>query len=91
MPADSGWDLLDLPVGKDGKRETGMLVMTVANNGIIDFQQDIDIAGGAGSGGIVYPAVEVIDGEYERDARGLLMALLFCLICWVALGFFLLG
>lgn len=31
------------------------------------------------------------EGEIEHDARGLVAALVLCAMCWLALGYFLLG
>lgn len=62
--------------------------MKVANDRITDRRQDVEVVGGVE---LVCPVPDSIDGEFERDARGLVVALLFCVTCWVALGVFLLS
>ncbi len=41
--------------------------------------------------GLNYAADRVRNGEMDHDARGLVIAILLCVSCWAALGFFLLG
>ena len=41
--------------------------------------------------GSVYLAQRVQNLEQEHDARGLVVAILLCVCCWAALGFFLLS
>lgn len=59
--------------------------MKVVNNRIIEFRRDEDSV----SARLLYGAAES-DREHEHDARGLVAALLLCVSCWAALGYFLL-
>lgn len=40
--------------------------------------------------GMVYAAQRMGRGEEEHDGRGLIIAILLCMACWAALGYFLL-
>ncbi|KHK91140.1 hypothetical protein [Novosphingobium malaysiense] len=40
---------------------------------------------------IFYNARDANDLDLEHDARGLIVAVLLCMACWAALGFFLLS
>jgi hypothetical protein len=65
---------------------------------IIRFDRTLDptseFAGdfpGAVAPGMVYAAQRSNDGVLEHDSRGLVVAILLCMACWGALGFFLLS
>lgn len=59
-----------------------------ASNGRSDLSGDLP---GALSSGMVYIAQRSSDGDLEHDSRGLVVAVLLCMACWAALGFFLLS
>ncbi|MEJ2409447.1 MAG: hypothetical protein P8Y58_15835 [Novosphingobium sp.] len=40
---------------------------------------------------MVYASQRSQDQELEHDARGLIVAILLCMACWAALGYFLLS
>lgn len=67
--------------------------MKVADDNIIRFEPMSD--GGRDfparlSAGMVYAAQRMDRGE-EHDGRGLTIAILLCMACWAALGYFLLA
>lgn len=67
--------------------------MKVVENNVIHFDR-IDDAGRNYSSdlatGVVYAAQRVDRGQ-EHDGRGLTIAILLCMACWAALGYFLLA
>ncbi|MCJ2187276.1 hypothetical protein [Novosphingobium beihaiensis] len=68
--------------------------MKVAEENIIRFDHHADRGVDRDQGnraGTVY-APQIPPGlEHEHDARGLIVAVLLCVCCWAALGFFLLS
>jgi len=68
--------------------------MNVAEDNIIRFDQFADgdrkLAGRLSTVGMVYAAQRMNGGE-EHDGRGLTIAILLCMACWAALGYFLLS
>lgn len=68
--------------------------MTVADDNIVRFEHgmdksmDLDRGNGARLG---YASHRTPDQQREHDARGLIVAILLCVCCWAALGFFLLA
>lgn len=67
--------------------------MKVANDNIVRLQ---GLGKGSSDGAAHRPAGGVYaaqrrDHEQEHDGRGLAMAVLLCVVCWGALGYFLLG
>ena len=72
--------------------------MKVAEKNMIRFDQrfesalDHDLEHDLGKGaGIAYASRAALRHEAEHDARGLIIAILLCVCCWAALGFFLLS
>lgn len=67
--------------------------MKVADENIIRFERFSDGAGdfsGRISAGMVYAAQRMGDSTEEHDGRGLIVAIMLCMACWAALGYFLL-
>lgn len=68
--------------------------MTVAERNIVRFEnrQDgtLDLDRGRAAG-MVYVSQRSCESEMEHDARGFVIAILLCMCCWGALGFFLLS
>ncbi|PNU05755.1 hypothetical protein [Novosphingobium guangzhouense] len=67
--------------------------MKVADDNIIRFERMSEGMGDLSarlSAGIVYAAQRKDRGE-EHDGRGLTIAILLCMACWAALGYFLLS
>jgi hypothetical protein len=66
----------------------------VAEDNIVRFERFSDNGSGFGTrvpAGMVYAAQRLgPDGE-EHDGRGLIIAILLCMACWAALGYFLLA
>lgn len=62
--------------------------MKVVNNRVVEYRHSEDSVRGP-TARLVCPSPEA-DHEHEHDARGLIAALLLCLGCWAALGYFLL-
>lgn len=68
--------------------------MKVANKNVGPFERRQDLSvdfdqGNATSTG--RPPKNSFDREIEYDARNLIVAIVICVICWAALGFFLLS
>lgn len=63
--------------------------MKVVNNGVVSVEHGNGATAGQG-GNLVCLTREVVVGEVERDGRGLVIAILLCMTCWAALGYFLL-
>lgn len=63
--------------------------MKVVNSRVVSVEHGNGAAAAQG-GNLVCLPQEVIVGEVERDGRGLVIALMLCVTCWAALGFFLL-
>lgn len=67
--------------------------MKVADENIIHLERFSD-AGGFSTrlpAGMVYAAQRMGQNEEEHDGRGLIIAILLCVACWAALGYFLLA
>lgn len=67
--------------------------MKVADDNIVRFERVSDGGGDFSarlSAGMVYAAQRMNRGE-EHDGRGLTIAILLCMGCWAALGYFLLS
>lgn len=68
--------------------------MKVADNNVMGMEQGgegaIDL-GWRRNEGAVYASQRAREGGTRHDARGLVIAVLLCLLCWAALGFFLLS
>lgn len=45
---------------------------------------------GSVSAGQVYASQRLTEGRKDHDPRGLVVAILMCMACWIALGYFLL-
>ncbi|GGN47800.1 hypothetical protein GCM10011349_16600 [Novosphingobium indicum] len=68
--------------------------MKVAEQDIIGIDQRFEVGRDtdcAKTSGLFYAAKDAHDLELEHDARGLIMAIVLCMACWAALGFFLLS
>lgn len=71
--------------------------MKVAEENVIRFERAPDNGrlprdgSGALSSSMVYIAQRSSEGDLEHDSRGLVVAVLLCMACWAALGFFLLS
>ncbi|GGC10514.1 hypothetical protein GCM10011494_31530 [Novosphingobium endophyticum] len=64
--------------------------MKVAENTTATLGGANDVIGGRG-GDIGLTTAEMLEGEEVHDARGLVIALVFCAACWSLLGYFLLA
>jgi len=64
--------------------------MQVADDNIIRMARSVDFTGGAAFRSVATP-LETVDETTAHDPRGLIVSLLLCLGCWVALAYFLLG
>lgn len=62
---------------------TGDRMMKVANNRVISRKDSTE-----GNGRFVCPVPDLLDHKDEHDPQGLVVAILLCVACWVALGFF---
>ncbi|WP_404480847.1 hypothetical protein [Novosphingobium sp. BL-52-GroH] len=67
--------------------------MKVAEENIIRFERFSDTRKFSARlpAGMVYAAQRMGSSEEEHDGRGLIVAILLCMACWAALGYFLLA
>lgn len=68
--------------------------MKVADENLVGFESRLDEAADLGRNkttGMVYASQRAREGGAEHDARGLIVAVLLCVACWAALGYFLLS
>lgn len=67
--------------------------MKVADENIIHFERfsDTESFSTRLPAGMVYAAQRMGHAEEEHDGRGLIIAILLCMACWAALGYFLLA
>jgi hypothetical protein len=67
--------------------------MKVAEENIIHFEHfsETESISTRLPAGIVYAAQRMGRSEEEHDGRGLIIAILLCMGCWAALGYFLLA
>lgn len=67
--------------------------MKVADENIIRFERGFDSRRlhSRLPHGMVYAAQRIGRSEEEHDGRGLTIAILLCMACWAALGYFLLA
>ena len=64
--------------------------MKVASNRVVSLEHGSDSVSGQ-SGNLVFLTPNAVEGEEERDGRGLVIAILLCMTCWAVLGYFLLA
>ncbi|MCT2399963.1 hypothetical protein [Novosphingobium mangrovi (ex Huang et al. 2023)] len=68
--------------------------MKVADENIVRFENRLEGCvdlNRSKTAGMVYASQRSREGEIEHDARGLVVAILLCVACWAALGYFLLS
>lgn len=68
--------------------------MKVADENIILLERFSDEKGTLAprsAAGIVYAAQRMGSEAHEHDGRGLIVAIVSCMVCWAALGYFLLA
>ncbi|AXB76957.1 hypothetical protein [Novosphingobium sp. P6W] len=68
--------------------------MKVADENIIRFERFSERTRNFSTripAGMVYAAQRMGSSEEEHDGRGLIIAILLCMACWAALGYFLLA
>jgi hypothetical protein len=68
-------------------------MMMVANENIVRLERSAERISDfprRAAMSVVYASQRESSGEIEHDGRGLLVAIVLCMACWAALGFFLL-